>query len=116
MNKYILILFTAIAFLLPQLSHAVWWNPKTWSEPEIRYVDRVVEKIVEKPVEVEKIIEKPVEKVITKDKIITQTVDNPKLAKDIEVLTLLILTKDREIAELKKTKAGDTSVFFPMHD
>lgn len=80
MKRYISVALLLLA--LPVFVDAAWWNPSTWNDPVV--VEKVVERIVEVPVEkiVEKEVERPVDRIVTK----TVQVDNPKLKIEIDNL------------------------------
>ena len=86
--------------MLPLITHAVWWNPKTWIEPQIKYVEKTVEVPANRIVEVEK----PIEKVVTK------TVDNPLLLARIKELENEVKNLKVQLAAAQSKTLGNDSV------
>lgn len=103
MKKYYF-LTTLVLLIIPQISHASWWNPATWGqtasvsenqkcpEQQVREIIKEVSVEVIKEVPVEIVKEVPVEKIVTK------TVSNPALQDKINSLTIQIENLKKQLA------------------
>jgi len=110
MKKYLTVLFL-VAFIVPSVAFASWWNPFSWSKDSKQTID-VIEptpvqstdkndsKIETKPKEVKET--KVVEKIVEKPVIQTITVQDPALQAKINALILENTNLKAEIERLKK--------------
>ncbi len=95
-----------IAGLRKQVADLEARPPKVVEKIVEKPIDRVVEKVVEKPVDriVEKIVEKPVERIVEKEKIVEKLVDNPEHVSRIAALSsevALIAGLRKQVADLE---------------
>lgn len=135
MKKYYF-LTTLVILIIPQISHASWWNPATWFNSPTVYNEAnvnntiestktppkpiVIEKEVIKEVPVEKIVEKIVEKQVPVEKIVTKTitVDNPQTMSQLKIITekynLLKVNYDAVVNKLSMCSTNSTETYSPV--
>lgn len=118
MKSRIFISFLIIAFAIPQVIYAVWWNPFTWFKPEAEEQSTIDLEVKAKESEEKLNIESTVVNTENEMKktpeveVITQTtkVDNPELQKKINALInenkLLQVKYDSVLLELNQCKSS----------
>ena len=102
-----------ISRLFVLINKYIWGKIKRFRDPNIKIVEKEVEKedekIVEKPIEVEKIVEKIVEKPVEVEKIVIKEVEVPKEIETIrkEMVYVPLPTDDEELLKKGPFSAPD---------